>query len=96
MWTSAPLPSPDIDIYIQTQQICLRFRCVYVWVFIKCDVYFRYTADKYDIYGFFDVITCLRFFVNLSTYTVVSGFGLIKVLGPSGCLDIGVTKESGG
>jgi len=72
MWTSAPLPSPDIDIYIQTHQICLRFRCVYVWVFIKCDVYFRYTADKYDIYGFFHVITCLRFFVNLSTYTVVS------------------------
>ena len=91
-----PLPSPDIDIYTQTQQICLRFRCVYVWVFVKSNVYFRYTADKYDIYGFFHVITCLRFFVNLSTYTVVSGFGLIKVLGPSGCLDIGVTKESGG
>ena len=79
MWTSAPLPSPDIDIYIQTHQTCLRFRCVYVWVFVKCDVYFRYTADKYAIYGFFHVITCLRFFVNLSTYTVVSGFGLIKV-----------------
>ena len=73
MWTSAPLPSPDIDIYIQTQQICLRFiRCVYAWVFFKCNVYFRYTADKYDIYGFFHVITCLRFFVSLSTNTVVS------------------------
>ena len=72
MWTSAPLPSPDIDIYIQTHQICLRLRCVYVWVFVKCDVYFRYTADKYDIYGFFHVITCLRFFVSLSTNTVVS------------------------
>ena len=68
-----PLPSPDIDIYTQTQQICLRFiRCVYVWVFFKCNVYFRYTADKYDIYGFFHVITCLRFFVSLSTNTVVS------------------------
>ena len=70
--------------------------CVCVGVCQEYNVYFRYTADKYDIYGFFHVITCLRFFVNLSTYTVVSGFGLIKVLGPSGCLDIGVTKESGG